>query len=206
MRKMVSFAMALALSILSACASFDLVRPPAREADLYPSAEMRSGVVVAVDVISDPDRAQRYFGARLPEEGILPVQVVVSNRSVRPIAVRPSDVLLVQGSKVVDPVPLERVSAIARNIARNKGLFVTSDTTERVDTFFEEVSFRHANVSAGQSYQGVLFFPTVPKQRRGSRYFRVVSLFPQPTLSLRIAATEMETRERIHFGPFGLIE
>jgi hypothetical protein len=163
-------------------------------------------LVVAVDVISDPDRAQRYFGARLPEEGILPVQVVVSNRSARPIAVRPSDVLLVQGNKVVDSLPLERVSAIARNIAREKGLFVTSDTAERVDTFFEEVSFRHANVSAGQSYQGVLFFPTIPKERRRSRYFRVVSLFPQPTMWLRIAATEMETQERIHFGPFGLTE
>jgi hypothetical protein len=34
MRKTVSLAMALALPILSACASFDLVRPPAREADL----------------------------------------------------------------------------------------------------------------------------------------------------------------------------
>ncbi len=199
MRTWISLACGVSLLALVACASFEVIRPPARDADLYPNAEQHSGVVVAVDVISDPGRVQRYFDAALLDKGILPIQVVVSNRSARRIRVRPSDVLLLRGTRVVDPVPIEQV------IERTQGHhLVTSETAEHLDAFFREVSFRDALVGPGGSYQGILFFPAVPKARGGSRYFRIVSLFSQPTLRLRVVATDRDTHERIHFGPFGL--
>ncbi len=195
----VSLASGLSLLAVVACSSVEVIRPPAREADLYPDAEERSGVVVAVDAISDPGRVQRYFDAPLLDEGILPVQIVVSNRSNHRIQVRPSDVLLLRGKRVIDPVPIERV--IERMLRHH---LVTSETAEQIHTFFGNVSFRHAVVAPASSYQGILFFPTMPKEKRRSRYFRLVSLFLEPTLWLRVAATDLDTHDRIHFGPFGL--
>lgn len=186
--------------LAGACTSFDLVRPPTREASLYPSAQTRQGVAIAIDVISDPGRVQRYFGANLLEEGILPIQLVASNHGERRVALRPSDVLLLRGSEVVDPVPLERVMAIPKS----QGL-VTGETSRQIEAFFASIALRDAILAPGQTEQGVIFFNAPPKEKGGSRYFRVASLFPRPTLWLRLEATDLDSGERIAFGPFGLV-
>ena len=82
--------------------------------------------------------------------------------------------------------------------------FVTEETAQEITEFFESVSFRQAILAPAGSYQGVLFFSTASPEKRRSRYFRMVSLFLEPTLSLRLAAKDLETQGRIHFGPFGL--
>jgi hypothetical protein len=189
-----------ALALLSgACTSFDLVRPPTREASLYPTAQTRQGVAIAVDVISNPERVKRYFGVDLLEAGILPIQLVASNRGERRVALRPSDVLLLRGTEVVDPVPLERVTAIPKAQG-----FVTAETSRQIDAFFGSIALRDAVLAPGQVDQGVLFFQTPPREKGGSRYFRIASLFPRTTLWLRLEATDLDSGERIAFGPFGI--
>jgi hypothetical protein len=188
------------LLLVTSCASFDLVVPPAREADLYPFAEARERLVVAVDEVAEPERVVRYFGANLLHRGVLPVQVIVSNRGEHRVAIRPADVLLLRGRKVVDPLPLEEVVAIPKR----RGLWITRGTAERVDAFYQALAFRETVLAPGETYQGVLFFQVLPRQRAESRFFRAVSLYLEPRLRLRLMATDLDTSQRIGFGPFGI--
>jgi hypothetical protein len=183
------------------CASYDLVHPPARAADVYPDAHGRSGIVVAVDEITQPKRAERYFGADLLQHGIVPVQIVVSNHSKDRIQIKPADILLQHGRQILDPLPLDRVVAIPAS----KGLFITDGAEESLQKFYEGIAFRETVVAPGDSYQGVLFFQAErPQRKSGSRFFRVVSAYLQPELRLRVLSTNLETRERLGFGPFAV--
>ena len=186
--------------LISGCTSYELVQPPTREADVFPHAELQDGIAIAVDEIGEPQRARRYFGADLKEKGILPVQVIVSNRSDDRVEVRPSDVLLHRGREVLDPLPLEHVLAIPKR----RGLFVTDATEDQLNAFYESISFRETVLAPGETYQGVFFFDRPERRERGTRFFRLVSLYREPSLRLRVVATNLETRERIGFGPFGI--
>lgn len=185
---------------LPGCTSFEVVRLPTREADLYPFSESHAGVSIAVDEITEPERVQRYFGARLIGKGVYPVQVLISNYSDRRIAVRPSDVLLLRGRDVVDPLPLQGVVAAVEN----DGRWTTDETSGQIAAFFREIAFRETFLAPDETYQGVIFFQAVRRPKPGSRFFRVASLFPEPALRLRLVATDVDTGERIPFGPFGL--
>ncbi len=194
-------ALLLALLFTSACASYDLVRPPARSADVYPDAHGRDGVVVAVDEITQPKRAERYFGADLLKHGILPIQIIVSNHTGDRIQITPADILLQHGRQIIDPLPLERVVAIPES----KGLMITDGAEESLEKFYESIVFRETVIAPGDTYQGVLFFQGERQNKKaGSRYFRVVSAYFQPELRLRVLSTNLETRERLGFGPFGV--
>ncbi len=189
------------LLLCGACGSFDLVRPPARSADVYPDAHGRDGVVVAVDEITQPKRAKRYFGADLLRHGILPVQIVVSNHTGDRIQITPADILLQHGRQIIDPLPLERVV----EIPASKGLMITDGAEESLQKFYESIVFRETVVAPGETYQGVLFFQGERQSKRSSsRFFRVVSAYFQPELRLRVLSTNLETRERLGFGPFGV--
>src|SRR5262245_22687947 len=107
---------AVAASGLGACAgTYQVVRMPQREADLYPLSQTQAGVTIAIDEIKDAARAERYFGADLIKARILPVAVVVSNYGQHPVIVKPSDILLHQGKEIVDPLPIEVVLASAKS-------------------------------------------------------------------------------------------
>ena len=54
-----------------------------READLYPLSQTKAGITVAVDEISNTERATQYFGIDMFEHGILPINVVISNHTER---------------------------------------------------------------------------------------------------------------------------
>ncbi len=190
----------LALLTAAGCTSFEVVRPPAREADLYPNADVERDIVIAIDEINEPRRVRSYFGVNLLEQGILPVQVVVSNRSRRRMSLKPSDVLVLRGRQVVDPLPIQRVTAIPKR----RGLWVTGDTGEEIDRFYEQMAFREVILAPGESYRGMLFFEAERERPRASRFFRVVSLHLEPSLSLRIVGTDLENDERIGFGPYGI--
>lgn len=185
---------------LPGCTSFEVVRLPTREADLYPSSESHAGVSIAADEITEPGRVQRYFGTRLTDKGVYPVQVLISNHSDRRIAVRPSDVLLLRGRDVVDPLPLGEVVAAVES----DGRWTTEETSERITAFFREIAFRETFLARDETYQGVIFFQAVRRPTPRSRFFRVASLFPEPVVRLRLVATDVDTGERIPFGPFGL--
>jgi hypothetical protein len=185
---------------LPACASVELVELPVREADLYPTAEIRQGVAVAVDEIVEPGRSERHFGADLAKHGILPVQVLVSNQRSGRISVRPADFLLLQGRAVRDPVPVEHVSAIVR---RNLG-WAGSRAAEEIDRFLEGLALRETVVAPGETYRAVFFFERPveePLWGRRAALLRVSRFFPQPSLQLHIVLTELEEQERLRFGP-----
>jgi hypothetical protein len=187
--------------LLGGCASrYHVVRMPEREADLYPLSQSKDGVTIAIDEIKGAARAERYFGADLIKEGILPLVVVVSNYSERPVNVKPSDVLLHRGREIVDPLPVEVVLAIAKR----QHWFLRSRTEEQIENFFEDIVFKETALPPNETYQGVMFF-TLPKQpRRRDSLFMISSLFREGGPRVRVGVTDLDTRERLHFGPFSL--
>jgi hypothetical protein len=195
----------IALLTALACTSFELVELPAREADVYPSADEFRGVAVAVESMSDPRSVERYFGADLLRHGILPVRVIVSNHGSERVRIRPSDVLLTERERVVDPLPTE---AVVR-IPKARGLWVTSATKARLDALYDGIALKERVLAPDQSTQGVLFFdlglglrPRDDSLR--TRYFRLTNLFREPPLQLEVVLTALDRGERVRFGPFGV--
>ena len=196
-------ALLMALLVASSCASFELVELPVREADVYPSAHERDGVAVAAEGILDPRRVERYFGADLLRHGILPVQVIVSNHSEARVRIRPSDVLLVDERRVVDPLPVD----VVVEIPKARGLFITDATAARLDALYGQLALRERLLAPDETYRGVLFFDVGERPRRDpfrTRFFRLTNLFSEPPLRLDVVLTEVERGERVRFGPFGL--
>jgi hypothetical protein len=124
------------LAALVSCASFELVELPAREADVYPSADEFRGVAVAIEPIHSPRSVERYFGADLLRRGILPVRVIVSNHGEGRVRIRPSDVMLLEGERIVDPLPVEAVAAIPKS----RGLWMTRATVARLDALYADLA------------------------------------------------------------------
>lgn len=191
------------LSGLAACTSFELVELPAREADVYPSADELDGVAVAVEAITEPRSIERYFGADLLAHGILPVRVIVSNHGSERVRIRPSDVLLTEDERIVDPLPIEVVAAIPKS----RGLYVTRATAARLDALYDGLELKERVLAPDHSYRGVLFFdvgPRTPRDPMRSTYFRLTNLFPEPPLQLELVLTDVDHGERLRFGPFGV--
>jgi len=183
------------------CASYDLVHLPQRKADLYPHADQNRDVWVAVDAITQARRAQRFFGANLPEQGIHPIEIVVTNHGRERVRVGPADVFLVRGGAVIDPIPLGEVTEV---VTDRLGI-VTAGTRERIGRFLEDLSFREIVIGPGQSYHGVMFFDVAALEPGPvSRFFRVARLYPEPSYYLTAAVTDLDRGRRIGFGPFGL--
>jgi hypothetical protein len=188
-------------TLISACAgTYEIVRMPEREADVYPLGQTDAGVTIAIDEIKDGARARRYFGADLLKLGVLPLAVIVSNYSEDRLAVKPSDVLLHRGAEVIDPLPIE---VIAR-VAKRERWFLRSRTEKQIDSFFEEIVFKETVLMPNETYQGVLFFSSPKPSRARDSYFTVLSLFREGGPKIRVGATNLDTRERLHFGPFTL--
>lgn len=203
-RSLGPIALLLSLALLAGgCASYDLVQLPHRNADLYPLAEKNRDVWVAVDAITQPRRARRFFGADLAEHGIHPVEIVVTNFGRERIRVGPQDVFMVRAGEVIDPIPLTSVASL---VTDRMGV-VTGGTAERIAGFLEDLSFRETVLAPGQSYHGVMFFDTAEATpRAASRLFRVTRLYPEPSFYLTAAVTALEHERRIGFGPFGIFE
>jgi hypothetical protein len=189
---------ALALG-LAGCAtsSYQVVHLPQRNADLYPLAQAKEGVTIAIDEIKEPERAKRYFGADLIKAGIVPVTVVISNKGAHRLKVKSSDVVLHRAKEIVDPLPLELVVATAK---RQHGR-LRPDTEAQVDAYFSDVAFRETILPPNATYQGTLFFPTPPK-KQGDKFFVDFELFRQGGPSVIVGVTTLEAGDRLHFGPF----
>lgn len=186
---------------LAGCAGprLDVAPMPQRDADLYPWAVEKAGVVVAVDEIADPERMQQYFGVDLREHGVLPVNVIVSNRSDRPVTIGPADVLLVEDREVIDPLPIARVA----RIAEREGA-VDGDDADLND-HFASLALETTTLEPNESYQGVLFFPRAHTEQAGGDdpLRSILRLFGRE-LRMNIGVTDARTGERLHFGPFRL--
>ncbi len=84
-RVMVRWAAVIVVSFcLAACAGAPTVTLPsiqARPLTELDRKQVKSGLCIAIDPITDPGRQQEYFGTEILAEGVLAVQVVVSNES-----------------------------------------------------------------------------------------------------------------------------
>lgn len=190
----------LALVVAGCASSYRVVHVPEHEADLYPLSQTKGRVTIAIDEIRNPTRAERYFGADLIKEGILPVNVVVSNYGKHRVAVKPSDILLYRGKEVIDPLPVGMVAEAAK---RQHGSLRAS-TEEELDRFFENATFRETVLSPNETYRGVMFFAASTPQRKQDRFFTILSAYLEGAPKLRAGLTDLETGERLLFGPFSL--
>ena len=186
--------------ILSACSSsYRVVQVPQYGADLYPQAQTRSGITVAIDEINSPERAARLFGADLIKEGILPVNVVVSNFGKQRLLLKPSDILFYQGKEVIDPLPVEMVMATAK---RQK--YLRTSTEKQVDKYFGDAMLKETVVSPNESYRGIMFFALPAPKHPVDRFFTRLSIFRDDGPKMRIGLTNLDTGERVLFAPFSL--
>lgn len=206
MRRSLAVLILLFLLGLTACSSsYRVVQLPLRDADLYPRAQTKGGVTIAVDEITEPQRVKSYFGADLLRADILPVNIIVSNHGDRRYLINPADVLLLKGSSVIDPVPAEIVAATAK--AQHGHM--TEIAVKQINAFFSDLSLKETVLAPQDRYQGVLFFKTGDRDRRmryrsDERFFTVLKLFREGSFKAYVAVTDVETGERIHFGPFSL--
>ena len=192
---------ALVLTCTACATKFEVIELPLRNADLYPHSQTIGQATVAIDEIGNPQRAQKYFGIDLIKEGILPVNITISNNSGRRFTVTPADVLLRRGTEIIDPLPIESVIQMAKSSGR-----LNDETREQVDTYFTRLVFAETVLGAHDSYQGVLFFPAGdigPDPYRDS-LFRAVALFNQGGLKMEIVVSSVDEHQRIRFGPFSL--
>lgn len=184
--------------VLSACASsYRVVQVPQYGADLYPQSQTKSGVTVAIDEMKVSERVERLFGADLIKEGILPVNVVVSNFGKQRLLVKPSDILLYRGKEVIDPIPVEMVMAAAK---RQK--FLRASTQGEVDKYFEEATFKETALFPSETYRGVMFFAVPAPKRLMDRFFTAWSVYRDGGPKVRLGLTNLDSGERVLFAPF----
>jgi hypothetical protein len=189
--------------ILAGCSSsvpYRVVQVPEHGADLYPLSQTRAGITIAIDEIRSPARVQRHFGADLIKEGILPVNVVVSNYGQARVMVKPSDLLLYRGRDVIDALPIEMVSTAAK---RQHGS-LHAKTEQEIDRFFDSATFKEALLAPGETYRGVMFFAAPTPAAKDERFFTMLSAHLDGGPRLRVGLTNLETGERVLFGPFSL--
>jgi hypothetical protein len=139
----------------------------------------------------------RLFGADLIKEGILPVNVVVSNFGKQHILLKPSDILLHRGEEVIDPVPVEMVMALAK---RQKS-FLRDSTKEEVDKYFKQATFKETAIYPSETYRGVMFFAVPAPKRRFDRYFTSWNVYRDGGPKIRIGFTALDSGERVVFAP-----
>jgi hypothetical protein len=193
--------MLMTLALAGCASSYQVVEVPQREADLYPYAQTRNGLTVAVDEIASSDRAARYFGANLVRMGVVPVVVVISNNGVGRIDLKPSDVLVRQGTQIIDPLPLETVVALVKS---QRG-YLRPSTQKEIAGYFDGLVFKNRVLTPAETYQGVLFFPIAPQKQNSDSLFSAMSLFHESGLQVLVGARDLDTGSRMRFGPFPLV-
>jgi hypothetical protein len=191
----------IALLILgvTGCATsrYDVVDLPLRDAGLYPLSHTYADLSVAVDEFSNPDRSARYFGADLIGNGILPVDVLVTNFSKHRWSVKPEDVLMRRGNTVIDPLPASMVTALIQNEAR-----YNAATRQLIESHIDELTMRNTVVFPRDKQNGVLFFPIL-ERREQYEFFSRIPLFTEG-LKVHVMATNLDTGERRLFGPYSI--
>ena len=193
--------LAFAVFVLNACATrYEVVQLPLRDADLYPLSQTKGKITVAVDEISNPERAKQHFGVNLIERGILPINITISNHSEYRHTLKPADILLRRHNEVIDPLPIEQVAQIAKDSAWG----LSEDTSKHIDHYFQNLAFVDTVLMPHDSYQGVLFFPALREPPAQDDMFSAIELFNQSDLYLEIVTTNLDSQQRVAFGPFPL--
>ena len=190
----------IALAVSGCASSYRVVQVPQYGADLYPQSQTRSGVTVAIDELKTAERVERLFGADLIKDGILPVNVVVSNFGKQRMVLKPSDILLHQGKDVIDPIPVELVMATAK---RQK-TFLRSSTEAEVDKYFAASTFKETTLFPNETYRGVMFFAVPVPKKTMDRFFSAWSVYRDGGPKVRVGVTNLDSGERVLFAPFAI--
>ncbi len=175
------------LALASACAApthSPLVTVTPRSADVHPTAQRDSGVSLAVRDATTADRRLRsVWGPAFAESGILPIEVIVSNQGRDAVSIEPGDVFVLRGSETLASLSFDQVAELI-------------EQPERVRPF----ALRTTIVPPGRSLQGILFFDV--SDGRGWLE-RLLDAYPAPVSRVHVALTNIETQQRLRFGPFG---
>lgn len=188
----------LASYLLAGCASYQVVRIPVRDAELYPVSQTLGEISVGIDPIENPQRASRYFGIDLLEQGIMPVVITISNHGSSRAEVNPADILLRRDNSVVDPLPLEHV------INKVTGWRMSGETATQAKHYLRNLSFQDRVLMADDTYQGVLFFPLRQENDTPTSGFAVIDVFPGYLMKLTVVVTDLDGNKRYRYGPFTL--
>jgi hypothetical protein len=178
----------MVLAVAGCISTYHVVEYPKRDADLYPLSQSQEGISVAVDEVTRAGRADRYFGTDLTRHDILPLAVIVSNNGAHRVAVKPADVLMHEGTEVIDPLPMDVVIARAG---------------EQGAKHFEGLTFKETVLPPGGSYEGVMFFP-VPQAKKWDSRYTALPIYNPGSLQVIVSARDLDTQARYHFGPFSL--
>lgn len=186
--------------LLSGCASYQVVRIPMRDAELYPLSQTLNGVSVGIDAVENHQRAIRYFGVDLIRQGILPVVITVSNHGDSRVEVNPADIMLRRGNRVIDPLPLERISDDITSWR------MSEDTATNAKHYLQNLGFQDQVLMVGDTYQGVLFFPVASNHESEDNGFSVIDVFSGYVMKMSIVVSDLDGNNRNQFGPFTLMQ
>jgi hypothetical protein len=89
-------------------------------------------------------------------------------------------------------------------IAKSQHWFLRAKTEEQIDNFFEEVTFEETALPPNETYQGLMFFSIPQPPKRRYTLFTATNLFREGGPKIRVGVTDLQTRDRLHFGPFSL--
>ncbi len=192
-------------AVLAACVAPHSFTPiPMRDADMYPDSQTKAGVAVAVDQMTYPQRAKQYFGVDLIKAQVLPINIIVSNHGQGRYVIKPSDVLLMHGKEVIDPVPMKIMAAAVNNVLGR----MSQETASKVNAYFGKVMLKETVLAPRDNYQGIVFLkpnrPNADRSVSDEAAFSMPQLVQEGGFKIRIAVTDLETNERLHFGPFSV--
>jgi len=194
MRRLVILVMISFLGLTGCATEYTVVQIPLRNADLYPRSLTRDDVTAAVDGITDRERVVTYFGADLLKVKILPVNIIFSNHGKGRYIIKPSDVMLLKGNEAIDPMPVETVVEVAKELHSR----ISAKTGRQVNAYFSSLALQETALTPQESYQGVMFFK-IKENEEDAGNFIIRKLFREGTMKMYIGVTNVEAGERIHF-------
>ncbi|MBI1919915.1 MAG: glycine zipper family protein [Geobacter sp.] len=88
-------ALILPIFILSSCATYKTQYAGFRPADAYPNSQVVSGITIGGEAYADGNVAAQAFGFDIRGAGLLPVQVVMDNKSGSNLVIDPTQTFLI---------------------------------------------------------------------------------------------------------------
>jgi hypothetical protein len=151
------------------CSAASFPDYPVKPASEYPAAIEKSGYVVAAIPVEDRNDQRKYFGLDLRSRGLIPLFLLVENRTADNSVLLKKDSLMYSpagksGSTLPDAAKSSRVDktvtalSYVPSVYMFMSIIVSSKTKERRQHLLE-TELQSATVSPGQSVHGFIFLP-----------------------------------------------
>ena len=157
-------------TVMSGGCAMQLPNYPVKQVAELPPSSTEQGVQAAVHGVSDWSELNTYFGADLGSGGVLPILVVIENKSERSVLVDPGQFQMENPTGKVDmavkggisnKTPGECVALTAAALGSFPGLFLGMKMISDAETVkhnFEAKELRRQTVSPGGAVQGFVFY------------------------------------------------